>query len=558
MQGPIDLRYDASVYYILGTSLYQGKGYRLLNEPGEIEAIQYPPLLPALVAAHQLVLGTDDPLAVGTALRRTFLLFNLLVVLLAFVYGRLRVGIWIGLAVGALTALNLHTYFLSDLLFTEIPFALLTLSFLVFAESEKRWSAVVTPLLAWAAFLLRTSGVALLAAWVVDAVLRKRFRAAAVRALIAAIPILAWQIYVHRVQASDEYRNPAYSYQRAPSQFYNVTYGANLSLKDPFRPEQGQVTSSHLAKRVLQNIVRLPLTLGEGATFKLNLLKWPIINLEKGLGLSPNNRPWSLLNRLLIVVPIALGILALVGGVVMLGDTRRLPALYCGAAIALICTAPWPEQNPRYLAPLIPILALALLQGVRSVSDRMKRVWPGARIFEPKFSMAGIVTFILVVQSLDAYLTYEHSLNDATLRNPRGDERRASYFYFDDSWKGFEKAVYWIAAEVNREAIVATTSPHPLYLQTGNRSVMPPFEAKSERLLESLDNVPVDYVLVDAVGHIDVARHYAEPALRSAPDRWRPVYEDKGGKVTIYGRVRPSAESESGAAGSSRGSNSRT
>jgi hypothetical protein len=72
--GPIDLRYDASTYYTLGTSLAQGKGYRLLNEPGEIEATQYPPLLPLIVAAHQRVLGTHDVITVGHALRITFFL----------------------------------------------------------------------------------------------------------------------------------------------------------------------------------------------------------------------------------------------------------------------------------------------------------------------------------------------------------------------------------------------------------------------------------------------------------------------------------------------------
>ena len=36
--GPIDLRWDGGVYYVLGTSLAEGKGYRLLNEPGEIQA----------------------------------------------------------------------------------------------------------------------------------------------------------------------------------------------------------------------------------------------------------------------------------------------------------------------------------------------------------------------------------------------------------------------------------------------------------------------------------------------------------------------------------------
>ena len=53
LNGPIDLRWDAGTYYVLGTALAEGKGYRLLNEPGEIEAVQYPPLLPLIVAAHQ-------------------------------------------------------------------------------------------------------------------------------------------------------------------------------------------------------------------------------------------------------------------------------------------------------------------------------------------------------------------------------------------------------------------------------------------------------------------------------------------------------------------------
>jgi len=47
--GPIDLRYDAAVYYVLGTSLASGEGYRIISEPGAPEDIQYPPLLPAIV-----------------------------------------------------------------------------------------------------------------------------------------------------------------------------------------------------------------------------------------------------------------------------------------------------------------------------------------------------------------------------------------------------------------------------------------------------------------------------------------------------------------------------
>jgi hypothetical protein len=52
MEGPLDLRWDGGTHYILGTAFAQGKGYRLCNEPGEIEAIQYPPPIAPDAAAQ--------------------------------------------------------------------------------------------------------------------------------------------------------------------------------------------------------------------------------------------------------------------------------------------------------------------------------------------------------------------------------------------------------------------------------------------------------------------------------------------------------------------------
>src|SRR5215470_333592 len=74
LKGPIDLRWDGAAYYVLGTALAEGKGYRFLNEPGDIEAVQYPPLLPAIIAAHQVVIGSHDAVIVGRWLRLSFFL----------------------------------------------------------------------------------------------------------------------------------------------------------------------------------------------------------------------------------------------------------------------------------------------------------------------------------------------------------------------------------------------------------------------------------------------------------------------------------------------------
>src|SRR5215470_19456384 len=72
LSGPIDLRWDAGVYYVLGTSLTTGQGYRISSEPGAPEAVQYPPLLPAVVALYQRALGSMDPAIVAPWLRVSY------------------------------------------------------------------------------------------------------------------------------------------------------------------------------------------------------------------------------------------------------------------------------------------------------------------------------------------------------------------------------------------------------------------------------------------------------------------------------------------------------
>ena len=55
--GPIDLRWDGGAYYILGTSLARGEGYRIFSEPGNLWSSLHPPFVPTLVAAISWCFG---------------------------------------------------------------------------------------------------------------------------------------------------------------------------------------------------------------------------------------------------------------------------------------------------------------------------------------------------------------------------------------------------------------------------------------------------------------------------------------------------------------------
>ena len=273
LSGPIDLRWDGGVYYLLGTSLATGHGYRILSEPGAPEAIQYPPLLAAVVALHERVLGTTDPSVVAPWLRRSyaamFILFG--VSLLAFAKRVLSKGFAV-IAV-ALCLCQVMTVFMSDLLFTELPFALLSVLFVLVAtrdgpRSDPWLRESLMFFLAAAGFLLRTAGLALLGAWVIDAFIHRHWRLALIRLALALIPIVAWQSYIGNVRGSREYTHPAYEYQRAPYQYSNVSYAENASLVDPFRPELGRLDASALATRLTSNVPSMLLALGQAVSVR--------------------------------------------------------------------------------------------------------------------------------------------------------------------------------------------------------------------------------------------------------------------------------------------------
>src|SRR5207248_11041890 len=232
LHGPIDLRWDVSTYYSLGTALAEGKGYRLLNEPGNIEAVQYPPLLPLMVAIHQRIMGTSDYFAVGRALRLSYFLLSGIYLLIVYALARQMLSPLHSFFVGAITGLSFNSFFYpSETLYADLPFAFVSILFLLcHRKCNSAAHTVAVGGLACAAYLLRTAGIVLLVAWIVESLIRRRWKEATIRAAVGAIPILAWQCYILHVTRSQQYHHPVYSYQRASYYYSNVTYAENSSL----------------------------------------------------------------------------------------------------------------------------------------------------------------------------------------------------------------------------------------------------------------------------------------------------------------------------------------
>jgi hypothetical protein len=541
-RGPLDMRWDAGVYYVLGTSIAEGKGYRLLNEPGEIAAVQYPPLLPAVVAAHQWILESDDLTVVGPWLRGWAFATNLAFVLLAYVLLKRFVSSWLATAGAACAALYINTLYLSDSLYTEIPFALATMIFLLAIgggagralRPSPSWRAEsLAALAAVAAYLLRTAGIALLAAWVVDALLARRWKLAVARAAVAAIPFIAWQGYVWSIANGPEYQRVAYAYQRAPYYYSNVTYGENTALSDPFKPEDGPATPAARRKQMLRNTYELALSTGSAmSTFpdiwasEFRYIGWKVLGIT-------GTRRWD---RLTYVPLVTLALFAAAGAVIVWRSGGARPiVLYALFTYGLLLLIPWPQQFVRYLMPLAPVLwlfGLVALQTLMSLGSTVRT----------RRLVTGFATIVLVgvigTQVWALAWSFKGSVNEVTYYARDGHTTTGKLLYFSPPWQGLLESLQWAREHGEGDDVVATTIPHTAYAWTGMKAVLPPLERNREEALRLLDTVPARYVVTDVIQYPRISQRYVMPAVSNDP-RWRKVFTSSVGSSNVYERIPP-------------------
>ncbi len=534
LQGPLDLRWDAGAYYTLSTSLAQGRGYRLLNEPGHIEAIQYPPLLSSIGAAYQLALGSNDPIFIGRWLRPTFALVFTAYVLISYFLLKRFLPRGYALLATLVAAVSPATIVISDFFLSDVPFAFVAAGFVLLSRSNNPWVArLVVPLTAIAAFALRTMGIALLASWVAESVLNRRPKQALFRVIVSALPVLGWHFYVQRVQSHPEFAHPFYPYQRADYMYYNVSYPQNISLAEPFAPDRGHLTLTTLAKRVLHNAARMPRTLGDAVATGLDYWRVPFQALgERSLARRA-------LSWFLYLAPLGLGGLILGGIGLQLTRRQWLIPLYLVFVIALICLTPFRDMFLRYMIPLTPFLALSLFEMVIWLKQRMERM-PGLAW---RVIGLGGVTLVICLCLLQApfylYRLYTTDRQHVVYDDRNGRKITCRLFHYDEACRSLDQGIDWLKLHAKQDDTAAVSMPHYVHLRTGLTTVMPPFErdpVTAERLLSS---VPVNLVILDSTLKENPAdtTPYVAPVVHNAPQRWQRVYAAEQGGCEIYRRV---------------------
>ena len=547
LRGPIDLRYDAGVYYATGSALAEGRGYVIPSEPGAVAEIQYPPALPIVAAAVQMVVGTTDAAVAGHAMRVLYFVMTIVYEVAVYVLARRYLPPLWSVFATLLTTLHGNTLFLATLMQAELPYALVTTLFFVVAAPlpGSRWrSAPTSPtpwlpeLIAGLAFLVRTAGLALLGAWVLDLLLRRRWGRAALAAAVAVACVGGWQLHTGRAQADRLHQRPAYAYQYAPYQFYTVSYQTNLAYIDPFQPELGQLTAPQFAVRTVANVRAVLPKLGELVTAVEGWWTGRVRWRESFWGRA---KFWLASRTMLFLagLPLAgLAILAYRGAWIV--------PLYALASIALIVVTPWPGQFWRYLTPLMPLFTIATAVTLGALVPFLARILAWARA-RPSGRLAGwvpwipsaVVAVLMLAVQVDTLRKQATQLSDVAYQGRDSRPVRYRLFYYGEPWRKHDAAIDWIARHARRESVVITTTPQWVYLRTGLLSVMPPYEIDAKRADELMASVPPRYLIIDNLPFLDVARRYAAPVVARFPERWRLVFPGDSTGSSVYESTTP-------------------
>jgi hypothetical protein len=436
------------------------------------------------------------------------------------------------------TAMHPQTIFMSDMFSAEIPYALVTvLFFVVMFGGSDRWRSPVAGVLAVAAYALRAAGLALLAAWVAESLLRRRWRDVLLRGAVALVAVGAWTGYTAAVKSGAEYASPAYPYQRADYQYYNVAYAENMRYIDPFRPELGRASRRELMLRMVGNVKTLPWSIGEAVSIHHG---WWVAEVRKINLFVPGLRAPEWLADVAVV---SLSATVLAGMVLLALGSYPLIVLYLAGSLFLICVTPWPGQFIRYMAPITPFLVLALLYALRDLAGRAPRA---ARWRSPAWAVVvGVVGVILLQQAYTMAKLFTKHHQVAVYHDAAGRSHEQRLFFYFDSWRAHEQGIEWLARNARSGELVGTSTPHWIYLMTGLPSVMPPFESDPREAQRLIDAVPLTYLVVDSLEFVDVGRRYTMPVIEATPNRWVLVYRGASGAPRIY-RRRPAETSPPG------------
>ena len=458
---------DNAGYVALAHGLTTGQGYTELWDPATPPHTKYPPVFPLLLAGA-MTLGATT----WAGLKAVPVLFALLAVVAAFLWGRARRGVWWGGAVALLTGWSATLLYHAHYLLSDVPFLTFTLGALWLLEERRdeprepadtagepdaspsasaltRRRAALAGAIAFAglAYFTRSAGLPLVVAVFAVLALRRHFRPLAVGVVALGVPALLWLLRGRNVVTDGAYVR----------EFWMV---------DPYQPQFGEIGVGGLIPRVLENLSGYL-----GGHF-------PAALTGAGAGAGPGA----------MTVGVVVGLLALVGwGMAArqkVGAAEIFTLLYAG--VILVWPVVW--SGDRFALPLVP---LALMYAAEALAWGVARIKSTAVV--PALAAAAAV--VILSQTTSVVTEVESS------RACRAAVRAGGPWACSGlGMVQFTEAARWAGANLDADAAVLTRKPRIWYAMSGRTTRTYPFVPYADSVLAVAERAGASYVVLDLVG----------------------------------------------------------
>ncbi len=461
----VNLGGDNIGYYSLGVSLAQGEGYAFIHEPKPKPHSHFPPGYPAFLAFFIYLFSSNiiflkiinGVLLLGSCL----LLYNIL--------NRILSNQKLAFALSLLMLFNYHLLSYSTIMMSEIPFIffsmLAILFFILSTEKEnpfKSHEIYLVILLTAYSYYIRSIGIALLGGLLLYLLFRKKFKYF-FSLLFGFIALsLPWFLRGRSLEVKSSYLD-------------------QLTMKNPYRPEEGQANFSDLLKRVGENLERYV-----GIEIPNAILPYKTISYGD-LDITATN----IITGVLLLALICYGI-------IKLPKHRDLFIWYLLGTFAILMLWPQVWFGIRFMISLIPFLLFLISYGAFKLVELILSRLRIAKKINPLLIICFAFLFIPNIKKL-------HS--------------QSSTRYYQQ-YKDYFDAGSWVNKNTPENSIVCARKPGLLYLYAHRKAGKFLNTYDFNRLLERLIDDGITHVVLDQLGYKDESR-YLVPVILANPEKFR-------------------------------------
>lgn len=301
------------------------------------------------------------------------------------------------------------------------------------------------------AFLTRSIAIVMIGAAVIYLLKERLWRLAAVFVLGVTVLVFPWMVYA-RLHA------PTLAEKKEQGNYIVESYGEQFWSKRAGVSTTGRITVRDLPERVWKNLVDI---FGRdiGGMFLPQLYRpasesgLEIIELGGSLGrvmLNMGATTGTMIFSLLI------SLIASIGFITRCRSRIKLAELVVVFSLGMIVI--WLGLF-RFVLPLMPFIVLYFIDGLKHLSQWFVAVWQKSESTNTWAAARMLIVCVL------AFNVYEHF---SYIR--AGQSNRANQMWLSDYDEQYE-VINWVARELPREAIIATSNPPLINLLTGHKTV---------------------------------------------------------------------------------------